>query len=99
MRHEIPRHSVVWAIKQDFHDPPDSFIFVDYFLTNLLGDVGASGVANVDVETSGTRTFFTDSGKSVACATNWLTCQSWVSVSFVLNAGIPDSRIPFAAFQ
>ena len=28
-----------------------------------------------------------------------LTCQSWVSVSFVLNAGIPDSRIPFAAFQ
>jgi hypothetical protein len=79
-----------------------SFIFaaihIDYFWIGLGADAGV-GAADADVGTSETSTRFTDSGISFACATNWLTCQSCVSLSLDLNAGMPDSRMPFATFQ
>jgi sigma-B regulation protein RsbU (phosphoserine phosphatase) len=59
----------------------------------------ACGGADADVGESGISTFFTDSGISFACASSSLTCHSWVSDSLVLKEGIPERRIPFAAFQ
>jgi hypothetical protein len=41
---------------------------IDYFVLDLPIAVGVSGVA--DAGTSGARAFFTDSGKSFACAIN-----------------------------
>src|SRR5579872_4700348 len=48
---------------------------------------------------SETSIFLAESGILSALATSWATCQSCVSVSAPLKAGIPDSRIPLAAFQ
>jgi hypothetical protein len=59
------------------------------------GGAGAESAAAI----SGVRNCFTDSGSSLACASSWLTCHNWVSVSTVLKAGIPVSRMPLAAFQ
>jgi hypothetical protein len=41
----------------------------------------------------------TPSGNLFAFASNWLTCQSWVSVSEAPYAGIPVRRMPYLAFQ
>ena len=48
---------------------------------------------------SGRRAFFTGSEISLACASNWLTCHIWTSVSLLLKEGIPERRMPFATFQ
>jgi hypothetical protein len=65
----------------------------------VLAELRVSGGADAAVGESGISTLFTDSGISLACASNSLTCHSWVSVSLVLKEGIPERRIPLAAFQ
>ena len=42
---------------------------------------------------------FTESGISFACASSSLTCHGCVPLSLVLQEGIPERRIPLAAFQ
>jgi len=81
------------------HRSPPSHFFgklvyrLDYFWS------GRSSGTDADIGESGISILFTDSGISFACASNSLTCHSWVSVSLVLKEGIPERRIPLAAFQ
>src|SRR2546428_397773 len=54
---------------------------------------------DMGVELPAKSSFFTASEILSAFLTSTLTCQICVSVSWPLNPGIPDIRMPFSTFQ